>query len=588
MTRILLMLIAAAMAGCGTPPRVPTAIEPDIMSELDKAAQRKPAAQAQSVEAALLPPLRMEMPSAAGRPIEPRFDLSVNNAPATQVFMSIVSGTRYSMLVHPSVSGTISVNLKDVTILEALESIRELYGFEYRMDGSRISIQPTGLQTRIYRVSYLTGQRTGTSDLRVQSGSVSDTAATSGAPQPTSVSTPFPPTPGVALPGSTTTGVPRALESSRVTTRQVSNFWTELNAALLAIIGTDEGRAVVVTPQSGVVVLRAFPAELRAAEQYLRESRLAIERQVMLEAKIIEVTLSQAYQTGINWSAFRNASPRIAAGQSSNATGSTQLVASGGGDQTLQGGGQSIDPAQRIALTASSALAATNPASAIFGIALQTSNFAALLQFLESQGSVQVLSSPRVATINNQKAILKVGTDQFFVTNVSTVSTTTAIGTQQTPTVTVAPFFSGIVLDVTPQINDTGNIMLHVHPSVSEVVEDQRVVNLGGSVPSITLPLAKSTVSETDTIVRVADGNIVAIGGLMSVDTRDYRGGLPGVGDAVNFLRNTNVQTTKKELVILLRPTIILDERNWEQDLRDTQERVRNLYPPQTAAPRPQ
>lgn len=588
MTRILLMLVAAAMAGCGTPPRVPTAIEPNIMSELDKAAQRKPAAQAQSVEAALLPPLRMEMPSAAGRPIEPRFDLSVNNAPATQVFMSIVSGTRYSMLVHPSVSGTISVNLKDVTILEALESIRELYGFEYRMDGSRISIQPTGLQTRIYRVSYLTGQRTGTSDLRVQSGSVSDTAATSGAPQPTSVSTPFPPTPGVALPGSTTTGVPRALESSRVSTRQVTNFWTDLNAALVAIIGTDEGRAVVVTPQSGVVVLRAFPAELRAAEQYLRESRLAIERQVMLEAKIIEVTLSQAYQTGINWSAFRNASPRIVAGQSSNATGSTQLVASGGGDQTLQGAGQSIDPANRIALTASSALAAANPASAIFGIALQTSNFAALLQFLESQGSVQVLSSPRVATINNQKAILKVGTDQFFVTNVSTVTTTTAVGTQQTPTVTVAPFFSGIVLDVTPQINDTGSIMLHVHPSVSEVVEDQRVVNLGGSVPSITLPLAKSTVSETDTIVRVSDGNIVAIGGLMSVDTRDYRGGLPGVGDAVSFLRNTNVQTTKKELVILLRPTIILDDSKWDQDLRDTQERVRNLYPPQTAAPRPQ
>jgi MSHA biogenesis protein MshL len=199
-----------------------------------------------------------------------------------------------------------------------------------------------------------------------------------------------------------------------------------------------------------------------------------------------------------------------------------------------------------------------------------------------------VLSSPRVATINNQKAILKVGTDQFFVTNVSTVTTTTAVGTQQTPTVTVAPFFSGIVLDVTPQIDDTGNIMLHVHPSVSEVTEDQRVVNLGGSIPSITLPLAKSTISETDTIVRVSDGNIVAIGGLMSVDVRDNRGGLPGFGESATFLRNTNVVSKKKELVILLRPTIILNDSNWEQDVRDTQERFRNLYPPQTAAPRPQ
>jgi MSHA biogenesis protein MshL len=247
-----------------------------------------------------------------------------------------------------------------------------------------------------------------------------------------------------------------------------------------------------------------------------------------------------------------------------------------------------VDTTERIALAAGSALAATNPASAIFGIALQTSNFAALLQFLESQGSVQVLSSPRVATINNQKAILKVGTDEFFVTNVSTVTTTTAVGTQQTPTVTVAPFFSGIVLDVTPQIDDMGNIMLHVHPSVSEVTESQRVVNLGGTIPSISLPLARSTVSETDSIVRVSDGNIVAIGGLMSVDLRDNRGGLPGVGESATFLRNTNRQAKKKELVILLKPTVIHSDRNWEQDVRDTQERIRNLYPPQPAAPRPQ
>ena len=92
--------------------------------------------------------------------------------------------------------------------------------------------------------------------------------------------------------------------------------------------------------------------------------------------------------------------------------------------------------------------AADNPASAVFGLAFQTTNFAALLQFLESQGNVQVLSSPRIATLNNQKAVLKVGTDEFFVTNVSTVTTTTGATTQQTPTVTVAPFFSGILLDV--------------------------------------------------------------------------------------------------------------------------------------------
>jgi MSHA biogenesis protein MshL len=582
MTRILVMcVVAAAMAGCAVPPRPTAAIDPGILGELDKASQRKPAAQPQGVEAALLPPLRMEMPLAAGRPIETRFDLSVNNAPATQVFMSIVSGTRYSMLVHPNVSGTISVNLKDVTILEALESLREIYGYEYRIDGSRISIQPAGLQTRIYRVNYLTGQRRGSSDLRVQSGSVGDNAGQITPTVQVSQSSPTPSPPP-------TGGAQRGIESSTVSTRQSNDFWSELRTALLAIVGAGEGRTVVVTPQSGVLVLRAFPAELRAVEQYLRESRLAIERQVMIEAKIIEVTLSDGYQSGINWAGFRNNSPRAVIGQSSNSVGATRLAASDAENEILGSGGQLINPAARTALTVGSALSAANPASAIFGLALQTSNFAALLQFLESQGSVQVLSSPRVATINNQKAILKVGTDEFFVTNVSTVTTTTVSGTQQTPTVTVAPFFSGIVLDVTPQIDDSGNIMLHVHPSVSEVTESRRVVDLGGTVPSITLPLAKSTVSETDSIVRVSDGNIVAIGGLMSVDLRDDRGGLPGVGDFSSFLRNTNRQAKKKELVILLKPTVIQGDRDWERDVRDTQERIRNLYPPQPAAPRPQ
>jgi MSHA biogenesis protein MshL len=234
--------------------------------------------------------------------------------------------------------------------------------------------------------------------------------------------------------------------------------------------------------------------------------------------------------------------------------------------------------AGRSVLATGTTLSATNPASSVFGLAFQTANFGALLQFLETQGHVQVLSSPRVATINNQKAVLKVGTDEFFVTNVSTVSQSTGTTTVQTPTVTVAPFFSGILLDVTPRIDEDSNIMLHIHPSVSQVTESQRVVNLGGSVPSITLPLARSTVSETDTIVRVSDGNSVAIGGLMSVEVRDSRGGIPGLD--IDLLRNTDRQTVKKELVILLKPTVIGDDKDWQDAARESQERLRGFYPP--------
>ncbi|MGH7735910.1 MAG: secretin N-terminal domain-containing protein, partial [Gemmatimonadales bacterium] len=346
----------------------------------------------------------MEMPSAHGRPIESRFDLSVSNAPAGQVFMSLVSGTRYSMLVPPSLAGTISVNLKDVTLQEALDSIRELYGYDYKVEGTRIAIQPAGMQTRIFQVNYLLGERRGLSDVRVQSGSVTDTGA--GAPGAATAGVPGS---GVlSAPGATAAG--RGLDSARITTRTVNDFWTELRASLVAIVGTGEGRSVVISPQSGVVVVRALPAELRGIEQYLRATRISVERQVMLEAKIIDVELNSGYQSGINWALLPNRN--LAAGQVGSQTSLTN-------NSSLTSGGLFASPGNSLSTplpgagsaATTAALLAANPGAALFGLAFQTQNFAALLQFLETQGKAQVLSSTRVATLNNQKAVLKVGTD---------------------------------------------------------------------------------------------------------------------------------------------------------------------------------
>jgi MSHA biogenesis protein MshL len=559
-----LALVAALAGGCAAPP--PAGVIPAISGEMARTAERKPATPPQVLDRALLPPSPSGMPNLPGLELElePRFDLSVNNAPAAQVFMSIVSRTRYSMLLHPGLGGTLSLNLKDVTVQEALSAIRDLYGYEYRIEGTRIFVHPAGMQTRVFQVNYLQGQRRGTSDTRVTSGAVTDIGS-AGSP---SAATGAP------------TGSSRALETSRVTTQHQTDFWADLRVALLAIVGAADGRSVVITPQSGVVVVRAMPQELRAVEQYLRATRLSMERQVMLEAKIVEVTLSDEYQSGINWAIFNR---HLAIGQlSTNATTATTL---GVRPQTLGTGanatGLTANPTNRNIATEVGAFAAANPAGAVFGLALQTSNFAALLNFLESQGQVQVLSSPRIATINNQKAVLKVGTDEFFVTNITTNTTTTGTASQTSPTITVQPFFSGIVLDVTPQIDEGNNVILHVHPSVSEVTESTRIINIGGGNPSISLPLAKSTVSETDTVVRVVDGNIVAIGGLMSLDVRDSRGGIPGVSDEGfgSLLRNTSKTTRKRELVILLKPTLIQSDRQWEQDLGETRGRLESFYP---------
>lgn len=566
--RLLLLLLTAALASCATSRHGPP--YESAQRELERAAAERAAGeQPEAVTQALLPPLTVEMPNVDGRPMEPRFDLEVNNAPAAQVFMAIVSGTRYSMVVHPSVKEPISLNLKDATVFEALEAIRELYGYEYRVHGNRILIQQMGLQTRVFQVNYLLSQRKGQTEVRITSGAISDSS--SGGPQgPTNT----------PLPGTTSS---RALESSRVTTTSNNDFWGELSSAVSAMIGKEEGRNVVVSPQAGVIVVRAMPAELRSVEEFLRTMSGVVERQVMIEAKIIEVQLSDEYQTGINWAAFRSGDNSrfggglLTPGTTLSPSGSISTFTGTNPDGTVAGDSNLTALPGSVSGSLQTGVGAPNT---LLGLAFQTSNFAALMSFLETQGNLQVLSSPRIATLNNQKAVLKVGNDEFFVTNITTNTTTAGTTTTQSPTITVQPFFSGIALDVTPQIDGTGFITLHVHPSVSSVTERTKNIDLGSS-GQFRLPLASSNISETDTIVRVGDGNIVAIGGLMKEVQVRGRSQVPGLGDvpvAGSLFRNTSRQTVKSELVILLRPTVIHGPASWQQDILDTSERF-DAYP---------
>jgi MSHA biogenesis protein MshL len=222
--------------------------------------------------------------------------------------------------------------------------------------------------------------------------------------------------------------------------------------------------------------------------------------------------------------------------------------------------------------------------SGLYGLAFQTATFAALLNFLESQGSVSVLSSPRIATLNNQKAVLKVGTDEYYVTNVTvgsggTTSPSTGLSTSQ-PTLapTFSALFSGIALDVTPQIDDGENIVLHVHTLITTVTERDKSMQLGYD-KATTIPIASGTVNETDSIVRVKDGNIVAIGGLMSQRQRSERDGLPGSEGSVLF-GTRGRELKKSELVVLIKPTIIRDAADWQALGRETLDRLKEFAPP--------
>ncbi len=556
---MLLMMLSA----CATTEPQNSATLKKINEELTVAAEVKQTAPTPTaINDALLPPLKIAMPKTSAKQLEQRFDLVINNAPASQVLLGIVSGTRYSMLVHQDVVGTISVNLKDVTVFEALDSLRDLYGYEYKVDGTRIFIEPQAMQTRVFQVNYIVGQRKGSSDTRVTSGSVSGGNSQSGQQNTSSTST----TSGTG--GSANRA---ALVSTSIATTSNNDFWKDLNDSLNGLVGNENGRRVVVNLQSGVIMVRAMPSEIRNVESFLRLMQVTIERQVILEAKILNVQLNDQSQSGVNWAIFgKHGSGTGAIGSLNTNTkignNSTGVLTSG--DITSTGG------------TLLSNAATTALGGPIFAVALQGANFGALLSFLETQGDVQVLSSPRIATINNQKAVLKVGTDEFFVTGIASSTTASTGATTTIPEVTLQPFFSGISLDVTPQIDRDDNIILHMHPSISQVTTVNKQLSLGGTTGAINLPLASSNVSETDSIVRTHDGRVIAIGGLMTESTVMNRSKVPGLGDLKGIgaaFRQKGASTSKTELVILLKATVVQGQDSWSDDVLSSQSRIQSM-----------
>ncbi len=558
--------LLALLAGCAAGPP-PAATQSAVDAALRQARSERAAPKIpQRVVQALLPPLAAEPLAAAVVP-EARFDLAVTAAPAAQVFHAIGSGSRYSMLLPPTLTGTVTVNLKEVSVREALEAMRELYGYEFRIDGTRVFVQPATLQTRIFQVAYPAARRVGRSETRVISGSISSNATGAGGASA-----------GAALGGNQ--------EGSQISTTSDADFWKELEASLKAIIGSEGGRQVVISQHSGVLVVRGFPRDQREVESYLRATRLAIERQVMLEAKIVEVSLNDGYEAGINWSAFTAAgNHRFSVGADPgriNVPGSLGRQAGIPTGSLTTGVDATTTPPTVTPSTLGQLLSSPllGGGTGVLGLAFTTNSFSSLLSFLETQGSVQVLSSPRVAAINNQKAVLRVGTDDFFITNISTTTTASASGSVTTPSIQVQPFFSGISLDVTPQIDEDSMVTLHIRPSVSVVSERTRVVNLG-TLGSFTLPLASSNVNEADTVVRVMDGVTVAIGGLMQQTQHSDDQRVPGAGDVPvlgNLFKRTNRALQKRELVFLLKPTVIRGDGQWLGDLAQTEERMRG-YP---------
>ncbi|MCU7994152.1 pilus (MSHA type) biogenesis protein MshL [Shewanella glacialipiscicola] len=482
---------------------------------------------------------------------ERRFDVSALDVDAKVFFPSLVQGTPLSVAVHPDVQGTISLSLKGVTLTEAIQVVEDIYGYEVSREGRILRVFPAGMRTETFPLNYLYMERDGLSLTSVSSGRLSDnnnSNSNNSNSDNSNNSNSSNNSNGNNGNNSSNNGSSDSSNGTFIRSRTKTDFWGELKETLTSIIGeTGGGRQVVVTPQAGLVTIRAFPSELRQVRTFLNTAESHLQRQVILEAKILEVTLSDGYQQGIQWD---------------NVLGHV--------GNTNVNFGTSAGPGLSDKIT-----------SAIGGVtslSIKGSDFTTMINFLDTQGDVDVLSSPRVTASNNQKAVIKVGTDEYFVTDVSstTVASTTPV---TTPQVELTPFFSGIALDVTPQIDRDGNVLLHVHPSVIDVKEQTKNIRISDA--SLELPLAQSEIRESDTVIRAASGDVVVIGGLMKSENIEVVSQVPLLGDIPllgELFKNRSKQKKKTELIILLKPTVVGVD-TWKTELQRSKTLLDRWYP---------
>lgn len=463
---------------------------------------------------------------------EKRFDVIVKDIPAKAFFLSLVADAEVNVVTHPEVSGLISLNLRNVSVAEVLSVVRDIYGYEYKLKDGIYTIFPHALRTEIFSINYIDIQRMGVADTSVSIGVGKGNGGESSSGGSSSSADSF--TDG----GNSSTGSDggRNGPGSRVQTINRTDFWGMLEKTIGNMIGVPaEGRLVMLNPQAGLLAVTAMPAEINAVREFLERSEISVKRQVVLETQILEVQLNDGFEAGINWRAIQ--------GQLQYSYGEQR-------ERSAETFGQIIKSSQEVF-------------SSVFGIA----DIRDFLSLLEEQGSVQVLSSPRVSTVNNQKAIIRVGTDEFFVTGVKNNTTASAATTMSSPELELSSFFSGISLDVTPQISADGDVILHIHPIISDVQDQTKEVTVGDS--KFSLPLALRDIRESDSVVRARSGQVIVLGGLMQKSNRASQSKQPVLGNIplLNlFFKSKSRATAKTELVILLKPVVVSDD-SWEEQL---------------------
>lgn len=487
------------------------------------------------------PPTAQKQPSnipppLTATPIKPAkkfFNVSVHNIEAREFFMGLVMDSNENIVVHPEVSGVLSLELKNVTLADVINVVKKVYGYDCEQSDMGYIIYPATMHTRTFKVDRLDLLREGRSNTSVTSGQNSQQNNNSQGNNNQGVNNQQGAINQQSYNGSQNYQMP----SSSIRTTTDTDFWQELDDTLHAIIAVDPQASVTINQQSGVVVARAKPMQLHEIENFLGTMQNQIGRQVILEAKIVEVLLDDSHQDGVNWVVMSQNAALFTGFGTANPTTFTAIFANG--------------------------------------------DFAAMVKLLETQGKTNILSSPKISTLNNQNAIIKVGRDEYFVTGVNTantVSTLTGVNNSSPPTPVMSSFFSGIALNVTPQIDDSNNVTLYIHPSITRVENLDKTFTIYGEEYSIPTPL--NTVRESDSIVKAQDGQVVVLGGLMQESATENKEGVTGLARIPyigHLFRVDEGKNQKSELIILLKASIINSKSDWQDNLAPDKQRYEQL-----------
>jgi MSHA biogenesis protein MshL len=483
------------------------------------------------------------------------FSIYARDSSVQDVLLAFSKESELNIVIDPELNGKVTIDLKRVTLKEALDAILTPLGWTYRIDGKFIKVSRPQLETRLFKLNYIATKRTGKREVYASTSTGGGLQASTLPGQQTAIS-----------PGGSRTGytdlvtlddmdlwkeIQKGLENlifgfvEEKTEETVTERGPEKEKATWTKVDT-KGKKLVINKSSGVIMVTDYPINLNKVASYIEAVEGSSQRQVSIQAKIMEVILSDGYKEGINWKVIEGLPRSInmawgfsdktkTKGFPGTTTGYATTPSTSGGTSA-----SSIDipGAYKIA-----------PYGGIFAIGAAGTEVALsdIMQAISEQGDVKVLSSPTISTLNNQKAVIRVGNqDVFFITG--------AVATQTTVTQTIQPMTIdvGILLDVTPQIAEDGTIIMNIHPSITDKTGEKTTPDGKSTFPLL-------SVRETDTTVRVRDGQTIIIAGLMQEKTEENYTGFPVLDSipALGALFRYKTQTKRNsELVIMITPTI--------------------------------